>query len=65
LGGGLELRVGGDTPHVAGPLCSGAQLLNISVPGQEPGLFEAEEDARLLLGDGSGGGCRNVRAHAP
>jgi len=46
----MEFRLGGDSPIIGGPLCAGAQLLNVSRVGQEPALFEAEEDCRLLLG---------------
>ncbi|KAI8463867.1 MAG: hypothetical protein J3K34DRAFT_526671 [Monoraphidium minutum] len=55
LGGGLDLKLGGGAPHIAGPLVSGAQLLNVSAAGAEPrAMGDVVEDTRLLLGQGEG-----------
>lgn len=60
LGGGLDLRLRGDAPHIVGNLAAAAQLLNVSLPGQEPLRMEdVKEDTRLLLGGAAlAGGCR-------
>lgn len=56
LGGGLDMRLGGQQPHIVGVMAAAAQLLNVSRPGQEPTMAEAEDDARLLLMPGAEGG---------
>ena len=48
----MDLRLRGSSPHIVGCLAAGAQLINLSRPGEEPLRMEdVKEDTRLLLGD--------------
>jgi hypothetical protein len=55
---GIQFMLGGESPVIAGPLCAAAQLLNVSKVGEEPPLYGAPEDTRLLLGPEAAKGGR-------
>jgi len=38
----------GDQPYCMNPVLASWQLINVSRPGEEPGLWEAQEDMRLM-----------------
>lgn len=43
------LRVGSlDAPYLFSPLITASQIINVSLPGSEPGLLEAKEDMTLF-----------------
>eukprot|EP00878_Enallax_costatus_P023186 GHUV01024650.1.p2 GENE.GHUV01024650.1~~GHUV01024650.1.p2 ORF type:complete len:334 (+),score=107.30 GHUV01024650.1:4074-5075(+) len=44
LGSGVQLNPVGDKPHILAPLITAAQIVNVSLPGQQPDLLTAEED---------------------
>jgi hypothetical protein len=60
IGGSLSMQLRGERPHVTGPLCAAAQMLNVARPGEEPGLEAAEEDTRLLFGGDEPQGARGL-----
>jgi len=44
-----------ERPYFLNPLCAAAQLMNVSLPGQEPDIWDVKEDCRCVwLGCGGG-----------
>ncbi len=39
----------GERPYFLNPLIAATQLFNVSLPGQEPGLWDATEDCRWVV----------------
>jgi hypothetical protein len=58
MGSGVQLDTAGPSPHILAPLIAAAQVVNVSKPGQEPDMLEAEEDMTAfdagLVGSWSG-----------
>eukprot|EP00882_Tetradesmus_deserticola_P027925 GHRQ01031071.1.p1 GENE.GHRQ01031071.1~~GHRQ01031071.1.p1 ORF type:complete len:145 (-),score=73.64 GHRQ01031071.1:71-505(-) len=44
MGSGVQLDTSGSCPHILAPLIAAAQVVNVSKPGQEPSMLDAEED---------------------
>ncbi|KAF6260676.1 hypothetical protein COO60DRAFT_877281 [Scenedesmus sp. NREL 46B-D3] len=68
MGSGVQLDTSGSCPHILAPLIAAAQVVNVSEPGQEPGMLEAKEDMTAfdasLVGSWSGKALPGSRRRA-
>ncbi|KAF6248268.1 hypothetical protein COO60DRAFT_1707179 [Scenedesmus sp. NREL 46B-D3] len=68
MGSGVQLDTSGSCPHILAPLIAAAQVVNVSEPGQEPGMLEAKEDITAfdasLVGSWSGKALPGSRRRA-